>query len=393
MADTLVSDAIFDLGHRLDDEQTASGSLLGHTIPGGWTVIGKVERHSASGQTISGSTFSVCYVVQHATDGHAVLKAFDHERALREDDTITNLAFYTRMFQFERDLLTKTSAKKRTARRVVRLIGSGEIRCRFDGEPNSIPIPYLIMERANVDLRMVLSSGKQIEDAWLLSCVRDVAAAIDALHQSAISHCDTKPSNIMYFEALGRSKLGDLGSATTIDIPHPAIVESGSRHLGDPRYAPPEIYYGYLPTEWDERFRAVDLYLLGQLTLYLLSGENMTSRLFNLLPLNFRPVGAQGSWRGTFAAVLPHLELAFDSVIRDVRKHLVNRFEPSVADEIANLIRYLCNPDPAKRGHPSNRNTLSMQNRYGLIRFVSAFSLLVRKAGVRKPALRTSEVA
>ena len=185
----------------------------------------------------------------------------------------------------------------------------------------------------------------------------------------------------MYFHALKRSKLGDLGSATGKARNNPALDEGRANHLGDMLYAPPECLYGYQAPEWSERFQAIDLYLLGQLTLYFLTFENMTARVIKKLPPNYRPQTRSGSWRGDFAAILPHLEGAYEEVLTEVRADLTAVAGDDFGTEVTRLIGYLCHPDPARRGHPRNRDPLSSEGRFGLNRFVSRFDIMAKKAG------------
>ena len=376
--------AEYDLGPRQSPDQTAAGSLTGVELPGGWRVSGRgpIERCSPGGGPLSGMAFSICYGAEGPKGQRAAVKALDFERHMRAVDPVAEIGFWTRMFEHERDLLTATSRDRNTARRVVRLYASGTIDCRFAGEPIVFPVAYLVMERADDDVRVLLSDVGAIDVAWRLTCLHDVAAALSALHrhEDQIAHGDLKPSNVMYFEALKRSKLGDLGSATGRARNNPALDDGRAAHLGDSVYAPPECLYGYQAPEWGERFQAIDLYLLGQLTLYFLTLENMTARIIDKLPPNYRPRPRSGSWRGDFAAILPHLESAYEEVLEEVRADLTAAAGDEFATEITRLIGYLCHPDPARRGHPRNQDPLSSEDRFGLIRFVSRFDTLAKKA-------------
>lgn len=217
----------YDLGPRRAPDQTAAGSLAGQVLPGGWCISesGPLERCDPGGGSLSGGTFSVCYEAEGPEGQRAAIKAFDFERHMRAPDPVSEVGFWGRMFEHERDLLIATSGNRNTARRIVRLFASGTVSCRFEREPNAFPVSYLVMERADVDVRVLLSNSTMIDAAWRLKCLHDVAAALDTLHrhEDQIAHGDTKPSNVMYFEALRRSKLGDLGSATGRSKNSPAL--------------------------------------------------------------------------------------------------------------------------------------------------------------------------
>lgn len=242
------------------------------------------------------------------------------------------------------------------------------------------------MEKADVDVRVLLSNGGGGDFSWRLRCVRDVASALLALHLEGIAHGDTKPSNVMYFRALDVSKLGDMGSSTGRGAKetNPALVDRDAPLLGDKKYAPPEFYYDYRPGDWNDRFLATDLFLLGQLALYFLTLENMTARIFGKLPLNHRPQTLGGSWHGTFPAILPFLENAYGEVLDELRVLLGGRFKDGLGEDIVKMIEYLCHPDPVRRGHYRNQDPLSAENPYGLVRFVSFFNLAFRKMAMQE---------
>ena len=60
------------------------------------------------------------------------------------------------------------------------------------------------------------------------------------------------------------------------------------------------------------------------------------------------------------------------------------KFIPDNSDlkkELKQLVEYLCNPFPEKRGHP--KNVLSKGNNYNMERFVTILDVLKRKAELR----------
>ena len=376
----------YDLGPRREQGQTAAGSLAGKVLPGGWRISesGPLKRCDPGGGSLSGGNFSVCYEAEGPEGQRAAIKMFDFEKHMRDQDPVSEVGFWGRMFAHERDLLIASSGNRATARRIVRLYTSGTVSCRFEGEPIAFPVSYLVMERADVDVRVLLSNSTMIDAAWLLKCLHDVAAALATLHrhEDPISHGDTKPSNVMYFEALRLSKLGDLGSATGRSKINPALEDGRAVHLGDLNYMPPEYLYGYYAAEWGERFQAVDLYLLGQLALYFFTFENMTARVIDKLPPNHRPISKSGSWRGDFATILPHLEDAFEEVLAEVRRDLTAHHGEDLANEISLLIQYLCHPDPSRRGHPKNQDRDSVVNPFDLTRFIGRFNTLSETAAL-----------
>ncbi len=82
-------------------------------------------------------------------------------------------------------------------------------------------------------------------------------------------------------------------------------------------------------------------------------------------------------WGGTYTEVLPYLQHYFSQVIREIQEKIRIDF----ADEIAEQVKQLCNPDPELRGHPKNiKNIMHGGNQYSLERYVSIFDRLARKA-------------
>ena len=180
-----------DLGPRRSSDQTAAGSLAGVKLPGGWRVSahGPIKRRDPGGSPLSGMAFSICYEAEGPKNQRAAVKALDFERHMRADDPVAEIGFWTRMFEHERDLLIATSNDRNTARRVVRLYGSGTIDCRFAGEPSAFPVPYLVMELADDDVRVILSNSAAIDVEWRLTCLHDVAASLSALHSTRGPDC------------------------------------------------------------------------------------------------------------------------------------------------------------------------------------------------------------
>jgi eukaryotic-like serine/threonine-protein kinase len=112
-----------------------------------------------------------------------------------------------------------------------------------------------------------------------------------------------------------------------------------------------------------------DLYLLGNLAAFLFSGVNITSAIFARLDPQFLPQ----NWAGTYDDVLPHIRRAFHDVITDLSAAI----DPLVRDDIIVLIKELCNPELAKRGH---RKGLGSGSQYSLERYKSQTDLMLKRA-------------
>lgn len=361
---------------EIDGEPVAAASLEGIELPGGWRVIRLLRNHDQQHGTgiLSGCNFSFGYEVENADGQMAFLKALDYRRAFREPNTPDALAAMATRYIFERELLFKLCREHRLSRVVRVLEAAGvDIAGRLFAYPH---VDYLIFEMADGDIRSFLSLAEGIDDAWRFKCLRDVASALAQIHGVDVAHQDPKPSNIMHFKTTGISKIGDFGSATGQNHPHPNLNDFIV--FGDPHYSPPELLYGFRSSEWGEGRLAVDLYLLGNLIFFLFGYGNATADLIDRLHIGMRPRSCQGGWHGDFKTVLPHLDHAFNVMITEFNSHMSKRLGPEIATSLTDLAQQLCRPNPAHRGHRLNR--ASRQNPYGLERFVSEFDLLANKA-------------
>jgi eukaryotic-like serine/threonine-protein kinase len=98
----------------------------------------------------------------------------------------------------------------------------------------------------------------------------------------------------------------------------------------------------------------------------------MTQLLVGALSTGHRPF----LWRGTFDEVLPYIREAFARVMETVGGAL----SESVRTPLVTVVKELCEPDPARRGHP--KNLASPPNQYSLERYVTQFDLMARKAEI-----------
>ncbi len=374
---------------EIDGETVAAASLEGTELPGGWRVIRTLRSRDQLHGTapLSGCTFSFGYEVMSADGQIAFLKALDYSMAFRAPQRPDALAAMTNRYIFERNLLHQL-CRERRLNRVVRVLEANGV--DVDGPFLYPHVDYLIFEMADGDVRAYLSLAEGINDAWRFNCLKDVAAALAQLHRVGVAHQDTKPSNVMHFESDEISKIGDFGSATGQHLPHPNLNDFTV--FGDPQYSPPELLYGYRAAEWGEGRLAVDLYLLGNLIFFLFGLGNATADLIDRLPIGMRPRRCQGGWHGDFKAVLPHLEHAFNAMMTEFNAHMSGRLDPEIAPDLTDFTRQLCHPNPARRGHRRNRigRENPYGNPYGLVRFISGFNLLSKKASVRlgRPVLR-----
>lgn len=342
-------------------EDSSAHRLLGLELDGGWRVVHKVERAPDA----TGSNFAVGYIVER--DGRsAFLKALDFSKAFALPDFTRALEIMTTQFNFEREMLERCAAGRMD--RIVLALGHGQVSV----EGSVIPVSYLIFERADGDVRKALQAEERALDAaWKLRMLHHAATGLWQMHQRDMAHQDLKPSNVLIFGG-ELAKLGDLGRASL------RAVEGPYDHMpfpGDPGYAPPEFHYGHVSPDWNERRHAADLHMLGSLILFLFAGVHTTAAVLGRIPSSARP----GAWRGDYDGALEYVRVAFDDVMEEFERHLRGALDEDVANGILRVVRYLCDPDPERRGHP-RAHAMKFGNRYSLERFVAELDVLALRA-------------
>lgn len=326
--------------------------LAGLELDGGWRVVGAVEFDDDH----TGGYFSQAYIVETSSGRPAFLKALDYEWALEADDPARALQALTEGFNFERDLLVRCNGFDR----VVRAITDGKV--LISGQV----VQYLILELAKGDVRSQVDLSKRFDLAFTLRALHHVATGLSQLHGAGIAHQDLKPSNVLVFDNK-ISKVADLGRASSKGYvpPHEDLDVPG-----DQTYAPPELLYHSIDSDWSRRRLGCDAYLLGSMVVFFFSGLGMTVRLRREL----HDAHAWQNWTGTYVEVLPY--------VRDAFARVVESFEAEIPIEVRgdmlDVVRELCEPDPALRGHPLNRARSG--NQYSLERYISKFNLLATRA-------------
>lgn len=346
-------------------------TLLGRKLPGTkkggtWKIVEKVERQPGG----SGGTFSVGYFAEHDDGTKAFVKATDIGLLTRfsSADALEKMQQAINEQGFERKILDICQGGNLD--RVVHAVDYGQIDV-VDASARDI-IFYIMFERAKGDVRVQISREQRSTMSWCLCAMHNLTVAVQQLHREFIAHNDIKPSNFLVFNDL-LQKLADLGRATS-DVANGPWDRT--RCSGDPTYAAPEFWYpiARIPSEPEKVpfsvRRASDLFHLGSMGFFLLTGEKLTPLMRTFL----RPEHNQLNWKGTFDEVLPFLRDAFGKSMLIFEAELPRDAEKKLLPEAIAFraaISQLCEVDPRRRGHPLN--AVGDQDTYGLERFVSLF--------------------
>ncbi len=343
-------------------DDSAAYRLTGMSLPDGWTVLERFDV--APGKT--GGACSVCYLAERSDGQEGFLKAIDYAAALNAHDPPAEFASLTNRFNAERDLHGQCGTRKLD--RVVRALAHGTVRVP-DVQPDAVS--YLIFERAKGDARDAVSEVDAADHTPMLGIAHNAAVGISQLHGIGAAHQDVKPSNILFWTPSGagpEAKVGDLGCSFQRGRPAP---QDDDRLAGDPGYAAPEqLYEG--GGEWaGPRWRtAADMYMLGGLVCYLLTGVPFNG----LFAMNLDPSLRWPNWGGTFGDVLPALADAHGMATRRLETALDQR----VALDVADVVAQLCYPDPNLRGDAKARGR--GQDPFSLTRYISRLNLIHRRA-------------
>jgi serine/threonine protein kinase len=188
------------------------------------------------------------------------------------------------------------------------------------GEANGVPlIAMQLLHGESLDIR--LQRVKRLPVADVLRIGREIADGLDAAHQRGLIHRDIKPSNIWLEAGRDRVKILDFGLARAVGESH--LTKSGVL-IGTPSYMAPEQARG-----GHEAGPRSDLFSLGCVLYRACTGE---------LP-----------FKGTDT-------LATLTALATVEPPRVEKLNPEVPDELANLVVRLLAKNPA--GRPSSARSV-----------------------------------
>ena len=332
--------------------------MLKGRVGGKWHLVRKAPKLSGA----TGGHFSVGYIVEDGSGRPGFLKALDFSQALKQPNSTIVLQELTNAYNYERELLDQCRTKRLD--RVTVSIDDGEI-AAGDLHP-ILPVPYIIFELADGDVRSQLSLVRRFELSFILRALHHCTTGIRQLHSIRVAHQDLKPSNVLVFDDtdcrvadLGRSAMR--GSSSPMD----QLCIAGDR-----TYAPPELLYGEVSNDWRVRRLACDLYHIGSLAVFFFTRVGMTAMWHKYLDRSLWP----GQWNDSYRQVLPYVRNAHDFCFAEFEAQVPQR----IRERLGEAVRQLCEPDPLLRGHPVDR--AGRGHSYSLERYVTRFDLLARFA-------------
>jgi eukaryotic-like serine/threonine-protein kinase len=357
-------------------------NLVGHELRGRKKIWKVIERLSKDQSDRTGIFYSIGYKVE-SQDGHiAFMKVTDLDLLTDSSYSVyerTRVAIQAH--EFERKILEHCRGNNMD--RVVVAVDFGDM--VISHEQGKEPIFYLMFDLAECDVRVQVDRRSRFDLAWTLGALHDLAVAIQQLHKGEVSHNDIKPQNFLVFKDLNfrdrLQKLADLGCATS---PLIASIYDHALCAGDPRYAAPEIVYA---KETDvhlcsfEARRALDVYHLGSMTYFLVTGRMLTPEVIRRLGPEHRPPQEGDDWVINFVDVLPYWREAFGRALVEFKAELPVDSGGKltvIGAALLEAVTQLGEPEPRLRGHPLNR--VGHTDRLSVQQYISLFDNLRRRA-------------
>lgn len=263
-------------------------------------------------------------------------------------------------FKHERDLLTLCGENRLD--RIVIALDSGEY-----SEPSSVIfVPYLVFEFCKDGDVRHHPRLRDVDLAWRLRVFHGVCVGLAQLHSHRIVHEDLKPANVLVFGD-DFAKISDLGFSVRNDN-SPRSQEPGPR--GDLGFAPPELLYGYFDPDWNIRHKGADLFMLGGFLSFLVADVQLVGLILQKIPPMYHP----STWRGGYQAAMPVVRTA----IYDTISEITAAVNPKISNEIKEMLLWLCDAEPAKRGHPKTA-MVSFGDPHSLERIISIADRIAKK--------------
>ena len=320
----------------MNTQNTPADHLEGIALSSGWIIGKRLVRPLGA----SGGNFGICYLAQRGGES-AFVKALDFRRAFHENDFLTAINTLSSQVLWEKDVME--FCRDSSMSRVVRLLDYEDLILPESGDDHTKKVCCLVFEIGEGDLRSKFDVSNNPKYSWRLRVLRDVALALDQLHRKGIAHLDVKPSNVISVMdgKIQIMKLADLGRSIRKGKSGPF---DNALWPGDQGYMPPEKWYGYNSSLWNDEREAADAYLLGSLFVFIITGMPFNALLHNETPDAFK----HNTYRGDFDAQL--IDVLRQAQMKALAIHVFPALPDSHREEIQAMIVDLTNPDPKKRG-------------------------------------------
>ena len=334
--------------------------LIGKILADDWKVTDRITPK----YQIIGEYFIETYVVKRGEDT-AYLKAIDYSSALDSDEPHIALQRQTAIFAFEANLMDVCQSKNMS--KVVKILGKGKIP---PPEGGRIPVEYMILEYSETSIPDRLEFDRQINSAWILKVLHNTAIGLRQLHQEGFAHTALAPDNIRVSnEEL--QKISELSFAQDKKGSNPHTIDAENSNSD---FLTIETIYGYSEPDWAHNAQAKDAYNLGSLVFFLFTSFNFTTILQAVLPDQYH----SKNFTDEYSKVIPHLEEALDISVEFLKSLIPDK---NISEELGEIIRMLCHPDPKKRGTKINIDRIGQTS--NLEPFITKLIRLSREVDVR----------
>lgn len=356
--------------------------LEGRQLKGRSRTLWTVGERLSSDQEDSGMFHSVGYKVRSDDGRDAFMKVTDLDLLTdSECSPFERTQAAIQAHTVERQMLEH--CKGNNMDRIVVAVDYGDAIIKHD--EGKEPIFYLMFELAECDVRVQVDRKLQFDQAWTLGALHDLAVAIQQLHKGRVNHNDIKPENFLVFRDMTfrerLQKLADLGCATS---PLIASIYDDAVCIGDPRYAAPEVLYGGTLPEQSCSFearRAVDIYHLGSMIFFLITGRMLTPEVILRLAPEHRPATDDDDLSFELSEILPYWREALGRALEQFIEKLPRNSKGQlnqIGEGLLAALQQLVEPDPGLRGHPENRR--SSGDQYAVQQYISLFDALRRRS-------------
>ena len=148
---------------------------------------------------------------------------------------------------------------------------------RIVGKSLTSDHPFLVMPRADVDLRDAIADGRSHD--WTIETFEKILEALAYAHSDGVIHRDLSPGNVLLKD--DEVWVSDFGLGRDLSSSSTRLTETNDG-MGTPRYRAPEQWRDLKDT--DER---VDVFAAGQLLKFMFTGQDPVDGSIRGIPADF----------------------------------------------------------------------------------------------------------